>query len=350
MELKVQQEYQAPKGWALRWQWEPGPRLKVQSPSNLALIKYMGKLAPGVATNPSVSVTLPHLVTEVSIGPAAKPNLEIPQLEPGTAGFERFAKAVEYLKQAWNILEPLEIQSRNNFPQSAGLASSSSAFSALTMALWLWARQASNQSRITSKLPSWSQLPALSATLSGASGRSFYGPACLWWKSQFIPLIFEPCYQGYHAVFGVEINPKAVSSSQAHARVVTSLLFQDRARRARRRLRQVLNHRFEKSINFDLFQIVWHEFWDMHALFETSHEAFGYLLPLTLEIINFWRQFWKKHGWGPLVTLDAGANVHVLFDRYKAQEAQKIVRQQAEVWGVSCWDGFLSYREGEVPS
>jgi diphosphomevalonate decarboxylase len=64
----------------------------------------------------------------------------------------------------------------------------------------------------------------------------------------------------------------------------------------------------------DAFEITWAEFWDMHALFETSQPAFGYMTPGSIEVLRFVRDsIWAKEKDGPLVTMDAGPNVHLLY-------------------------------------
>jgi diphosphomevalonate decarboxylase len=63
----------------------------------------------------------------------------------------------------------------------------------------------------------------------------------------------------------------------------------------------------------EAFEITWAEFWDMHAMFETSSPSFGYFDLGSIEVLQKVREFWKKQGDGPLVTMDAGANVHLLY-------------------------------------
>ena len=50
----------------------------------------------------------------------------------------------------------------------------------------------------------------------------------------------------------------------------------------------------------------------MHALFETSLPSFGYMTAESVEVLHKVREYWRKHDSGPLVTMDAGANVHLL--------------------------------------
>ena len=73
----------------------------------------------------------------------------------------------------------------------------------------------------------------------------------------------------------------------------------------------------------------------MHALFETSNPAFGYMRSGSLDVLNFVReQVWGKLGDGPLVTMDAGANVHLLYREDQADLARMMGRQLGEKWQV----------------
>lgn len=125
------------------------------------------------------------------------------------------------------------------------------------------------------------------------------------------PLEF-PVKDLWHQVVVVESGKKMVSSSEAHLRVAQSSLFVNRPQRAEQRLADLMqsfrDQDWQKS-----YQITWEEFWDMHALFETSRPSFGYMQPLTLEVLNFLRDLWTQEKDGPLVTMDAGANIHLLY-------------------------------------
>ncbi|MNL72875.1 hypothetical protein D3C87_1982590 [compost metagenome] len=72
-------------------------------------------------------------------------------------------------------------------------------------------------------------------------------------------------------------------------------------------------------------QIVWDEFIDMHKLFETSTPPFSYMTEGSHQVLKDCESLWNKWQDGPLVTMDAGANVHMLFrfDQKKKFEEYK---------------------------
>ncbi len=115
-----------------------------------------------------------------------------------------------------------------------------------------------------------------------------------------------------HVVVVVESGKKAVSSSEAHTRVLTSPLFVNRPTRAEARLANLIAA-FRDSDWKSAFELVWSEFQDMHSLFETAQPTFGYFEPGTHVVLEKLRSLWDETDDGPLVTMDAGANVHLMF-------------------------------------
>jgi diphosphomevalonate decarboxylase len=65
----------------------------------------------------------------------------------------------------------------------------------------------------------------------------------------------------------------------------------------------------------------------MHGLFETAVEAFTYRQEASLRVLDFLQDYWQRNGDGPLVTMDAGPNVHLLFRPEQAEMAQALKRQ-----------------------
>lgn len=62
-----------------------------------------------------------------------------------------------------------------------------------------------------------------------------------------------------------------------------------------------------------MFVISWQEFFDMHAMFYTSRSPFWYMTPETMNILQKVQQYWDEHKDGPVVTVDAGPNIHFLW-------------------------------------
>lgn len=294
------------------------------APSNIALIKYMGKIEGqgNQPTNSSLSWTLDHLRSYVRITP--QPGMLEDQWAPlqadnvlplplGEGAIARFLKHFDRLKREFQIDGSFLIESANDFPSDCGLASSASSFAALTTAAVESFIQMGNQK--ASELGMLERAD-LSRSGSGSSCRSFFGPWALWFKEGVRPLEF-PMRPLRHQVIVVEAGAKAVSSSEAHRKVMTSPHFQGRQERAEERLAQLIHlfrNQGEQLENWkQAAEIVWDEFEDMHRLFETSTPDFSYRTSKTHEVLKDLKSFWQTEGDGPLVTMDAGANVHLLY-------------------------------------
>src|SRR5690606_18356009 len=126
---------------------------------------------------------------------------------------------------------------------------------------------------------------------------------------------------------------KEISSSQAHKLVPTSKLIEGRTERAEARAADFTSALREADWQA-CFEIAWGEFWDMHALFETSTPPFGYMAPSHLEVLRNVSAHWKEKGDGPLVTMDAGPNVHLLFRRDQTEDFKSMARQFGQSYQV----------------
>lgn len=316
-------------------------RWTTHAPSNIALIKYMGKVEGDAnqrnrPTNTSLSFTLPHLRSYVqleydssfyqdtwepltSFGDRTFAPMELTE-----KGLAKFLGHLAYLKTKFDFKGSFKVRSANDFPSDCGLASSASAFAALTKAAAIALAELKGV-----PVPSVAEAANWSRLGSGSSCRSFFEPWSIW-SPEDVHDVPQLARFGnlIHQVVVVNDKVKAVSSSDAHKRVTSSLLFGGRPHRA-----DVRAADFVRALTFDkweeAFEIAWAEFWDMHALFETSSPAFGYMTGGTLDVLGFVRdQFWRKDGMGPLVTMDAGPNVHLLFpnDTRGAKQANTVLR------------------------
>lgn len=100
---------------------------------NIALVKYWGK-APGpgnVPAGPSLSITLDTLVTQTRVSIADRDALYI---DDAPAEDTKVRACLADLRAHYPIA-PLRIETSNNFPTAAGLASSASGFAALVTAI-----------------------------------------------------------------------------------------------------------------------------------------------------------------------------------------------------------------------
>jgi diphosphomevalonate decarboxylase len=351
--------------------------IEASAPSNIALIKYMGKASGGppseakgsvnIPTNASLSYTLNHLRTFVQLEKRGEAYQEGgldkdewkpcsgPEFFPfsmSARGQKKFLDHFSFLRKTWThsqLREPyFQISSANNFPADSGIASSASSFAALTLAAWkVFKNQAAFQGAAQTagedslgKNPSDGEvktyLSQLSQRGSGSSCRSFFSPWALW-KSEGAVGIELPYKSLLHSVIVPDSSPKKVSSSEAHSRVLLSPRFAGRPERAEARLKELLstleNQAWRRS-----FEICWDEFMDMHELFATSPEPFDYRSEASYSILNSLQDIWKVRGDGPLVTMDAGSSVHALWRSDQMSLAQEVHQEQSLKFKV--WSSF----------
>jgi diphosphomevalonate decarboxylase len=312
----------------------------VRSPSNIALIKYMGKRdgSANLPENSSLSMTLDRLATWVSArsdggstGLALEPGVpegapshtRVPDLSE--AGHDKVLRHATLARaEAERILpahgleyaftQDLTLRTGNTFPEASGIASSASSFAGITLAVTLaCARDADAFAR------AWSQdfglrreLARVSRRGSGSSCRSFEGPWVKWEdeSAQSIELPTSSALPSLaHFVLLISSEAKQVSSSQAHARVKGSPLWNGRVARATGRLVD-LESALKSGDLASISRISWTEAWEMHSLFHTASEPFTYWKPGTLAALQWLAPFVRSSA-PPIVTMDAGPNVHV---------------------------------------
>jgi len=300
-----------------------------QAPANIALIKYMGKKegSTNLPDNSSLSYTLNNLLTTVKIQTSAashdqwEPLLDPnqPQLSLSTAGQQRYLQHLQRIKSYYTYTGNLLIQSGNNFPHSSGLASSASSFAALTRCAVLALSELTQKEGLSTDLQA-----KISRAGSGSSCRSFYTPWALW-TGDTVDAINLPYMQLDHQVIVISNKEKTVSSSEAHQRVKTSPLYLTRNARAEENLKQLLDALQTQDWS-TAYQICWREFQDMHDLFSSCTMPFSYITEASNQLLNQLRSEWDRVGDGPLITMDAGPNIHLLYRPDQKELAQQIKR------------------------
>jgi diphosphomevalonate decarboxylase len=215
-----------------------------------------------------------------------------------------------------------EIRIGNSFPAGVGIASSASSFAALTLAMGRAHGGAEFEALWKTTSPLRRDLARLSKLGSGSSGRSMEGP-WIQWDGDAIETVPSKIGPVVDHVLVVDREPKAVGSSQAHERVRTSPLWSGRPERALQRC-FLVKEALAVGNWAELCRHVWQEAWEMHSLFHTATPPFTYWKPQSLEVLNALEPL--VHGSNPpLVTMDAGPNVHILVQEADASIwAQKL--------------------------
>lgn len=302
-----------------------------EAPSNIALIKYMGKKdhETNLPANSSLSYTLNKLKTIVSLEliedqhDTWQPLVDkiIPtSIDLSTDAQARYIKHLNFLKDLYKVKSSFIIRSNNNFPQSCGIASSASSFAALTKCALTALSDLTNTEK-----PSIDEQANLSRCGSGSSCRSFFAPWALW-DEDGVCNINLPYPELHHEVVIINNKPKHISSSTAHKLIQTSPLYKDRNKRAENNLQILLTALNHEDWHL-AYEVCWEEFQDMHNLFLTCSESFSYLNQDNKDILNKLQEFWRSEKDGPIITMDAGPNIHLLY-RPDQLEIAEIIKQR----------------------
>ena len=318
------------------------------APSNIALIKYMGKKnSLNYPENGSLSLTLRDLGTWVQLHletqgglvwepslPECHPDLKSRRaLIPANLRDQEIDKIRHHVRRLrdqlgeilrpWGLtmdgdrLEHLRLRSASSFPHSAGLASSASSFAALTLALCALAcDQPFEFKRILKEQPQFQEaLAGLSRQGSGSSCRSLGGPFVYWHDDRVQVRSATHLPPLSHRVLLIQQEPKTLSSSAAHLLVKSSPLWKERIGRAEDRVNQSLRA-LDQGDFARLAELAWVEAWDMHSLFHTAAEPFTYWEPQTLAALKSFRRYFGVNRDSTLprliVTCDAGPNLHLI--------------------------------------
>lgn len=308
-------------------------------PSNIALVKYWGKKDEQIPQNPSLSLTLSEAFTTTRIKYSYDPGQSAQNISFTFEGKKQAAfqdRIQIYLDQISAYLPflthcSLEIHSENSFPHSSGIASSASAMGALALCL------VSMEEEISGKLNNNFQKQAsfLARLGSGSASRSIFPGFVLWgstpiWSDSSdeyaIPIqVEENSYKDIRdSILIVESGQKQVSSSAGHKIMDTNPFAETRFKQARNNLLR-MEEILKQSMWNGFIELMEEEALSLHAMMMTGRPGYVLMKAGTLEIIRKVRDYRKatQHHLG--FTLDAGANVHLLFDAAHEKEVKQFI-------------------------
>ena len=315
------------------------------SPSNIALVKYWGKRAQQIPENPSISFTLSQCKTITTVGFFRKEetnNFSFEVLLDGETKnnfkpkIETFFKRIEvYLPflKAYHF----KIETSNTFPHSSGIASSASGMSALALCLMsieqLLLNTALNNEQFTNKASFLARLG------SGSACRSLEGNLVVWGKHDGISGSSDlfgvkfPChvhknFKNYHdTILLVDKGEKQVSSTLGHNLMLGHPFAKERFVQANKNLSDLISILNDGDLD-RFIALVESEALTLHAMMMTSMPYFILMKPNTLHIINKIWGYRRQTGSKVCFTLDAGANVHVLYPEVEAVTVLEFIKKE----------------------
>jgi diphosphomevalonate decarboxylase len=307
-------------------------------PSNIALTKYWGKYKDQIPANPSISFTLNHCKTNTEIEFQANEPFSVQTFLAGNEEVKFAEKIEKYFKNIeqylpWILKGKYIIRTENTFPHSSGIASSASGFGAIAKCLMKLDEAFSSENQQSETI---SQKASFLARLgSGSACRSLYNGLVVWGESDEVSGssgLFAVQYPNteIHDIFKdfndwvllIHEGVKSVSSTVGHGLMNTNPYAERRFQEARENF--VPMKKILKSGNMEEFiKLVEHEALTLHAMMMMSDPAFILMKTGTLEVINKIWDFRKETNLPLFFTLDAGANVHLLFPNDGSEEKIK---------------------------
>ena len=309
-----------------------------QSPSNIALVKYWGKKGRQLPINPSLSMTLNQACTKTRLHVAVDENKKGLISVNGDQHHPFMPKMQDLLK--WLVSEipemgklTLRADTSNSFPHSTGIASSASGLSAFAFCLTDISRRLMNANLSMTELQQMTS--CISRIGSGSASRSAYGGFTVWGKSLIVPgssdeyaipiaeQVRPELLSLHDAIMIVSTYPKQLSSSQGHMTMKNHPLLNNRISLANQNLEEILFAL--KGNDFEhLASVAENEAFTLHALIMSANPGITLMQPGTVEIIKLVHEA-RKNGLPVFFTLDAGANVHVLYPAASATVVEKYI-------------------------
>ena len=316
-----------------------------QSPSNIALVKYWGKLENQIPANPSISFTLNNCRTTTTLKfskkEQASENFEFELIFEGEKKESFRPKIQKFLERVEPYLPFLKdynftVETSNSFPHSSGIASSASGMSALALCFMSLEKRLNpemGEEYFTRKCSFLARLG------SGSACRSIEGELVVWgfqtniygssdyYGVQFRDEVHENFKNYRDSILLVDKGEKQVSSTIGHDLMNDHPFAEQRFRQAHDNLDK-LKKIFRSGNLSEFIKVVESEALTLHAMMMTSEPYFLLMKPNTLAIINKIFRFREETGLHLCFTLDAGANVHVLFPENEEEETLEFIENE----------------------
>ncbi len=317
-----------------------------ESPANIALVKYWGKHSVQLPINPSLSFVLRQSVVKICMDYKIEPKTRLQLISFSLNGHPRedFASRIQgYLSS----LEPwfpflqhaqIRIRSQSTFPHSAGIASSAAAFSALALCLCSIEAEINHN---TTNGEGFLRKASFAARLgSGSACRSVYDGFAIWGNTRLLKgssdefavrldeaMVHSAFHRLKDSILIVDSRSKKVSSSDGHALMQQHPFREKRIEQANRNLEKlVLSLKTGDIKTFG--EIIENEALSLHSLMMSSNPGYILMRPDTIRLLELIRDFRRETGTHLFFTLDAGPNIHVIYNENDAGKVVPFIRSE----------------------
>lgn len=301
------------------------------SHSNIALVKYWGKGDEKLRlpVNSSVAISLDNLTTTTTV--EFSESLEKDEVELVGVGFEegeveKVSKHLDRVREMAGISMRAKVVSNNSFPKAAGMASSASGFSALSVA-------AAKAAGLTL---SEKELSILARQGSGSASRSVPGGVAVWHagvssETSFAERIDYPKEWDLRVllVMAEDTSAKKVGSTEGMALAATSPYFKTAVSEAEANIDR-LKVAMEKGDYIAFGKVIEDECFRLHMLCMTTTPNILYWRGVTIEVFQKLLKI-RDNGIYAFFTVDAGPHVHVVC---QAKDIEPVKAALGELSGI----------------
>ena len=291
---------------------------------NIAFIKYWGNKDDvlRIPLNNSISANLAELFTRTSVTfneQLTEDHLSINDQPAQADATTRVSQFLDHIRSMAGIHLKARVESSNNFPMGAGIASSAAAFAALALAGSAAAGLALDEKALS----------RLARRGSGSASRSIPRGYVEWLAgnsdetSYAVSIAEEQHWALTDCIAVINANHKLVGSYKGHSLADTSPFQQIRVDTAPERVRICKDAILKKDFE-QLAQVVEMDSTMMHSVMMTSNPPLFYWEPASINIMKE-IPLLRKNGLPVCYTLDAGANVHVITESTQKERINKIL-------------------------
>ena len=281
--------------------------VKISAAANVALIKYWGKtdLKKNIPAVASLSIGIEDLRTETIISESkGKTDKLVGRFEKHEE--KRILNYVSVAKKLLGISGGLEIETKNNFPSSSGLASSASGFAAIALGI---------DKFYALDLPK-EDLSRLARLGSGSAARSVYGGFVQMDTGTdpfAVPLMLEDPWLLDILVLVTQEQPKKISSRDSmNLTKDTSPFYSAWLKTQEDDFLRAKDAIIERDF-WKLARVSEHNCLKMHSTIMTSKPPHLYWNPTTVKILHKVQNIQEK-GLHVFFTIDAGPQVKLICD------------------------------------
>lgn len=297
---------------------------------NIAFIKYWGNrdARRRIPLNDSLSMNLDALTTTTTVEFNARlkdDRVSIDGSEPSDSARARVVAHLDRVRALASIETKARVESKNNFPSGAGVASSASAFAALSF----------SASRSAGLELDERALSILARQGSGSACRSIPAGFVEWiggrtHEGSYAVTIAPPEHWDLRDVITVvSKDEKLVGSTEGHDAAASSPFLPERMNALPMRLHHVRRAILAHDLP-GMGAEIEAEALELHLIAMTSRPPVFYWTPEMVRVIQS-AQHWRAEGLAVYFTLDAGPTVHLICE---AKDSAEIESRARTVEGV----------------